>query len=57
MGIATATVDHRPFGRDRAAFEAALQTEIDRAEPDLICLAGFMRIVTPDLCAPIRGGC
>ena len=55
MGIATATVDHRPFGRDRAAFEAALQAEIDRAQPDLICLAGFMRIVTPGFVRAYQG--
>ncbi|MCO8144298.1 phosphoribosylglycinamide formyltransferase [Rhodovulum tesquicola] len=46
MGIPTAVVDHRPFGRDRAAFEAALQAELDRAAPDILCLAGFMRVLT-----------
>ena len=46
-GIATAAVDHRPFGRDRAAFEAALAVHIDAAWPDILCLAGFMRILTP----------
>lgn len=47
MGIATATVDHRPFGMDRAGFEAALQRLLDAAAPDIICHAGFMRILTP----------
>lgn len=47
-GIATAAVDHRPFGRDRAAFEAALLTHILAAKPDILCLAGFMRVLTPD---------
>lgn len=47
MGIATAVVDHRPFGKDREAFEAALIETLDAAEPDIICLAGFMRILTP----------
>lgn len=46
MGIDTAVVDHRPFGADRAAFETALSAELDRAAPDIICLAGFMRILT-----------
>ncbi|TCO69016.1 phosphoribosylglycinamide formyltransferase [Rhodovulum euryhalinum] len=46
MGIPTALVDHRPFGKDRAAFEAALQAELDRAAPDILCLAGFMRVLT-----------
>src|SRR5687767_9168933 len=44
-GIDTAVVDHRAFA-DRAAFDAALATEIDRHRPDLVVLAGFMRILT-----------
>lgn len=47
MGIATAAVDHRPFGRDRAAFEAELLKPLLAAEPDIVCLAGFMRVLTP----------
>lgn len=46
-GIPTAAVDHKPFGKDRAGFEAALQAELDKAAPDILCLAGFMRILTP----------
>ncbi|WP_254796948.1 phosphoribosylglycinamide formyltransferase [Sulfitobacter albidus] len=45
-GVATEVVDHRPFGKDRAAFEAALTTTLAPHAPDLICLAGFMRILT-----------
>ncbi|MBK5932960.1 phosphoribosylglycinamide formyltransferase [Rhodovulum imhoffii] len=45
-GIPTAVVGHRPFGKDRAGFEAALQAELERAEPDILCLAGFMRVLT-----------
>jgi len=45
-GIATAVVDHRKFP-DRASFDAALATEIERHRPDLVVLAGFMRILTP----------
>ena len=44
-GIATAVVDHRAFS-DRAAFDTALAAEIDRHRPDLVVLAGFMRILT-----------
>jgi phosphoribosylglycinamide formyltransferase-1 len=44
-GIATAVVDHRAYS-DRAAFDAALAAEIDRHQPDLVVLAGFMRIFT-----------
>lgn len=48
MRVANAAVDHRRFGKDRAAFEAELAEYLDAAEPDIICLAGFMRILTPD---------
>jgi phosphoribosylglycinamide formyltransferase-1 len=47
-GIATALVDHRPFGDDRDAFEHALDAELHRHRIDLICLAGFMRLFTKD---------
>lgn len=46
QGIATAALDHRQYA-DRAAFDAALAAEIDRHAPDLVVLAGFMRILTP----------
>ncbi|MFC6687884.1 phosphoribosylglycinamide formyltransferase [Jhaorihella thermophila] len=46
LGVPTAVVDHRPFRGDRAAFEAALQAELEKARPDIICLAGFMRVLT-----------
>lgn len=49
-GIATRCVDHRQHG-DRAAFEAALMAAIDPLRPDLLLLAGFMRILTPDFVA------
>ena len=46
QGIATAVVDHRPFGEDRPAFEAALTSALEPHAPDIICLAGFMRKLT-----------
>jgi len=46
-GIATAVIDHSLFGNDRAAFERALDTELQARRIDLVCLAGFMRILTP----------
>lgn len=46
-GIPTAAVDHRPFKGDRAAFEAVLDERLQQAAPDILCLAGFMRILTP----------
>ena len=47
MGVAVAAVDHRPFGKDRAAFERALLEPVLAAAPDIVCLAGFMRVLTP----------
>ena len=47
LGVAGACVDHRAFGDDRSAFEAALQNALAKAAPDILCLAGFMRILTP----------
>jgi phosphoribosylglycinamide formyltransferase-1 len=46
QGIPTAVVPSKEFG-SREAFDAALQQEIDRHSPDLVVLAGFMRILTP----------
>ncbi|MCC5987780.1 MAG: phosphoribosylglycinamide formyltransferase [Pararhodobacter sp.] len=46
LGVPVAAVDHRPFGGDRAAFEAALMPHLDEAAPDIIALAGFMRVLT-----------
>ncbi|NGM45588.1 phosphoribosylglycinamide formyltransferase [Rhodobacter sp. SGA-6-6] len=54
-GIPTAAVDHRPFGRDREGFEAALLRPILAAEPDIICLAGFMRVLTPGFVRRFEG--
>lgn len=55
MGVPTAAIDHRPFGKDRAAFEAELLKPILAAEPDVICLAGFMRVLTPDFVGHFAG--
>lgn len=53
-GVATAVVDHRSFdGRD--SFDAALAAEIDRFSPDLVVLAGFMRILTPEFVRRYEG--
>jgi len=55
MGIPTAIVDHRPFKGDREAFEVELHKALLAANPDIICLAGFMRILTPDFTAKWEG--
>jgi len=46
-GISTAVVDHRGFGRDREAFERAVQILLEAHRIDIVCLAGFMRLLTP----------
>jgi phosphoribosylglycinamide formyltransferase-1 len=53
-GVPTAVVDHRAHA-DRAAFEAALQAALAPARPDLICLAGFMRVLTGGFVAQWEG--
>ncbi len=53
-GIPTEVIDHREFA-DRPAFDAALQQRIDRYQPDLVVLAGFMRILTDELVNHYRG--
>ena len=45
-GVPTVVVDHRPFKGDRAAFEAAISAALEPYAPDMICLAGFMRVLT-----------
>src|SRR5205823_9224234 len=45
--IPTAVVDHAAFGKDREAFERAMQAQLDEHRIELVCLAGFMRLLTP----------
>ena len=47
-GVNTLTIPSKPFGKDRSGFEAVLQTALDDARIDLICLGGFMRLFTAD---------
>lgn len=54
-GIASVVIDHRPFGKDREAFERALDNELRRHRVDLVCLAGFMRLLTPWFIGRWRG--
>ena len=48
-GIATAILDHRPYARDRAAHEADIQRTLEQHGIELVCLAGYMRLLTPFL--------
>jgi phosphoribosylglycinamide formyltransferase-1 len=53
-GIATEVLDHKQF-ESREAFDAALAQVIDRYDPALVVLAGFMRILTPGFVAHYEG--
>lgn len=55
QGIATEVIDHRPYGEDRAAFEAAISAALEPYGLDIICLAGFMRVLTAGFVAPWQG--
>jgi phosphoribosylglycinamide formyltransferase 1 len=46
-GVATAVIDHTAFGDKREAFERALDDELRSNRIELVCLAGFMRLLTP----------
>ena len=54
-GVPTAIVDHKPFGKDRSAFEAELTKALEPHAPDIICLAGFMRVLTEGFVTPWQG--
>ncbi|MCJ1899906.1 MULTISPECIES: phosphoribosylglycinamide formyltransferase [Paracoccus] len=55
LGVPSFAVDHRAYPGDRAGFEAALLEPLMAAEPDILCLAGFMRILTPDFVQRFQG--
>jgi phosphoribosylglycinamide formyltransferase-1 len=54
-GIRAEAVDHRAFGGDRAAHEAAIDAILRAAEIEIVCLAGYMRLLTPVLVDAWRG--
>jgi phosphoribosylglycinamide formyltransferase-1 len=54
-GIRTCVIDHRRFGKDREAFERALQAQLEAHAIELVCLAGFMRLLTPWLVGRWQG--
>ena len=54
-GITTAAIDHRPYGRDRAAHERAIDAVLAESGIELVCLAGYMRLLTPWLVGRWQG--
>ncbi len=48
-GIRAEAVDHRPFGQDRTAHEAVLHGLLQEMNIEIVCLAGYMRLLTPFL--------
>ena len=54
-GVATATVAHKPFGKDREAHEAAVDVVLRDAGVQVVALAGYMRVLTPGLVGAWRG--
>ena len=54
-GVPAATIDHRRFGGDRAAHEAAIDARLREAEVEIVCLAGYMRLMTPFLIGALAG--
>ncbi|MCJ8144115.1 phosphoribosylglycinamide formyltransferase [Ancylobacter sp. A5.8] len=53
-GIATLAIDHKTYA-DRASFDAALDVALEEAQADIVCLAGFMRLLTPGFTQKWRG--
>ncbi|ABA04859.1 formyltetrahydrofolate-dependent phosphoribosylglycinamide formyltransferase [Nitrobacter winogradskyi Nb-255] len=51
-GVETLVIESKPFGKDRAAFEAELQSALDDRRIEFICLGGFMRLFTAEF---VRG--
>src|SRR6202041_3444766 len=54
-GTTAREIDHRPFGGDRAAHEAEINAALAAAEVEIVCLAGYMRLLTPLLVSAWRG--
>jgi formyltetrahydrofolate-dependent phosphoribosylglycinamide formyltransferase len=54
-GIPTAVIPSKTFGKDRAGFDAAMQAELEKAGVEIVCLAGFMRLLTPEFCEKWQG--
>jgi phosphoribosylglycinamide formyltransferase-1 len=55
LGIATEVVNHHDFPNDRNGFEGEIYVALERHSPDIICLAGFMRILTEGFTSRYEG--
>lgn len=55
LGVPAEAVDRREFGKDRRAFEGALQERLEGAGAERLCLAGFMRVLSPAFVALWEG--
>jgi phosphoribosylglycinamide formyltransferase 1 len=53
--ITSAVIEHQAFGKDRAAFDAAMDALLRKNEIEILCLAGFMRMLSPGFCEAYRG--
>jgi phosphoribosylglycinamide formyltransferase 1 len=54
-GVPVATIDHRRFGKDRAAHEAAIDAALRQSGVEIVCLAGYMRLLTSFLVTAWQG--
>jgi len=54
-GVATVVIDHKPYGTDRAAFDGAMQAILEAHHIEIICLAGFMRVLSAEFCTRWAG--
>jgi phosphoribosylglycinamide formyltransferase 1 len=54
-GVKAVAIDHRPFRKDRAAHEAAMDAALREAGAEIVCLAGYMRLLTPFLVTAWQG--
>ena len=54
-GIATSVIEHRTYGKDRVAFDAAMQAALEAHGVEIVCLAGFMRLLTSGFCEAWAG--
>jgi phosphoribosylglycinamide formyltransferase-1 len=54
-GVKAVAIDHKAFKGDRAAHEAAIDDALRAADVEIVCLAGYMRLLTPRLIDPWQG--